>query len=128
MGDSPEAKLAGQDANDAQMQIARGNKLFPVQTAFFIRGQSLNDLYKKVNTLNALLLSNQIQPIRETDDLLSLDSYVRNLPMNYQHAHDQRLSRRSRLMFSKHAANLMPLYGRSVGTGNPGILIVQPRC
>ncbi len=123
VGDSPEAKLAGQDANDAQMQIARGNKLFPVQTAFFIRGQSLNDLYQRVNTLNALLLSNQIQPIRETDDLLSLDSYVRNLPMNYQHAHDQRLSRRSRLMFSKHAANLMPLYGRSVGTGNPGILM-----
>ncbi|HFD11910.1 MAG TPA: conjugative transfer ATPase, partial [Crenotrichaceae bacterium] len=123
VGDSPEAKLAGQDAEDAQMQMAKGNKLFPVQTAFYVRGASLDDLYQRVNTLNALLLSNQIQPIRETDDLLSLDSYIRNLPMNYQHEHDRRVSRRSRLMFSKHAANMIPLYGRSVGTGHPGVVM-----
>ncbi len=123
VGDSAEAKLAGQDAERAQMQMAKGNKLFPVQTAFYVRGDSLNDLYLKVNTVNALLLSNNIQPIRETDDLLSLDSYIRNLPMNFQHQHDQRLARRSRLLFSKHAASLLPLYGRSVGTGHPGVLM-----
>ncbi len=123
VGDSPEATLAGHDADAAQMQIAKGNKLFPVQLAFYVRGETLTDLHRHVNSLHALLLSHQIQPIRETDDVLALDSYVRNLPMNYQHQFDQRIARRSRLVFSNHAANLMPLYGRSVGTGNPGILM-----
>ena len=33
-----------------------------------------------------------------------------------------RVSRRSRLVFSRHIANLLPLYGRSRGTGNPGLV------
>lgn len=123
VGDNPEAKLAGLDAEAAQMEMAKGNKLFPVQMAFFMRGQDEGDLRKKMNTLNSLLLANNIQPIQERDDLLSMDSYIRNLPMAYTYEHDKADSRRSRLMFSKHAANLIPLYGRSTGTGNPGILL-----
>ena len=123
VGDNPEAKLAGMDAEAAQMEMAKGNKLFPVQVAFFIRGNTEDDLHKKINALNSLLLANSIQPIQERDDLLSLDSYIRNLPMAYTYEHDKAESRRSRLMFSKHAANLIPLYGRSTGTGNPGILL-----
>ena len=123
VGDNPEAKLAGLDAEAAQMEMAKGNKLFPVQMAFFMRGNTEDDLHKKINALNSLLLANNIQPIQERDDLLSLDSYIRNLPMAYTYEHDKAESRRSRLMFSKHAANLIPLYGRSTGTGNPGILL-----
>lgn len=123
VGDNPEAKLAGHDAEAAQMEMAKGNKLFPVQLAFFLRGQHQEDLQQKINALNSLLLANNLQPIMERDDLVSLDSYIRNLPMAYSYEHDKSFSRRSRLMFSKHAANLLPLYGRSTGTGNPGILL-----
>ncbi|SJM94513.1 Conjugative transfer ATPase, PFL_4706 family (fragment) [Crenothrix polyspora] len=91
--------------------------------AFFMRGESEGDLHHKINRLNSLLLANNIQPIMERDDLISLDSYIRNLPMAYDYEHDKTTSHRSRLMFSKQAANLMPLYGRSTGIGHPGILL-----
>jgi hypothetical protein len=86
-----------------------------------VRGQDLKDLRANVNQLNALLLPNGLQPILQEADLLALDSYLRNLPMAYEAALD-RHSRRSRLVFSSHTANLLPLYGRSRGTGHPGLI------
>lgn len=123
VGDNPEAKLAGSDAEAAQMEMAKGNKLFPTQIAFFVRGEHEEDLHRKINQLNSLLMTNGLQPIMERDDLVSLDSYIRNIPMAYQYDHDLKENRRSRLLFSKHAASLIPLYGRSTGTGHPGVLL-----
>ena len=101
--------------------MASGNKLYPMQLAFYVRGEDLGALRKHVNQLNALLLPNALQPITRDADLLALDSYLRNLPMAYDTRLD-RTSRRSRLVFSKHIANLLPVYGRSRGTGNPGFV------
>jgi len=67
-------------------------------------------------------LSNNIRPILERDDRVPLDSYIRNLPMAYDHAFDRKETRRSRFVFARHIANLLPLYGRSTGTGKPGML------
>ena len=77
-------------------------------------------LRTRLNQLNALLLPNGLQPITREGDLLGLDSYLRNLPMAYDEALDKR-RRRSRLVFSRHLANLVPFYGRSRGTGHPGL-------
>lgn len=122
VGDYPEAKLAALDAEKAVMEIAKNNKLYPVQLAFYVRGQDEPDLHDKINRLNSLLLAHNIQPIYEKDDLIALDSYLRNLPMAYSYDHDQREARRSRLVFAKHGANLAPFYGRSTGTGHPGLV------
>lgn len=119
-GDSPEASLTRSDAKAAELEIARGNKLYPVSMAFYVRGDDERDLRKRCNEVNALCLSNGMQPIAEEWDLLGLDSYLRNLPMNYQPSLDK-IARRSRLVFSRHIANLLPVYGRSTGTGNPGV-------
>ena len=62
-----------------------------------------------MNQLNALLLPNGLQPITQEADLLALDAYIRNLPMAYD-PHLDKLSRRSRLVFSRHTANLLPVY------------------
>ncbi len=121
VGDYAEAQLAAADAEKAVMEMARHNKLFPVQIALYVRGDNEDDLHSKINEVNALLLANSIQPILERDDITSLDSYVRNLPMAYSYLHDKKEARRSRLVFSKHIANLLPLYGRSTGTGHPGL-------
>lgn len=120
-GDSAEAELAREDASAVEREMASGNKLYPMQLAFYVRGQDLGSLQKNVNQLNALLLPNALQPITREADLLALDSYLRNLPMAYDTRLD-RTSRRSRLVFSKHIANLLPVYGRSRGTGNPGFV------
>jgi len=121
VGDSAEAQLTREDAEAVEREMARGNKLYPISIAFYVRGDDLKTLRANVNQLNALLLPNGLQPILHEADLLALDSYIRNLPMAYDTALDK-TSRRSRLVFSSHTANLLPLYGRSKGTGHPGLV------
>jgi conjugative transfer ATPase len=121
VGDSAEADLTREDAEAVEREMAQGNKLYPLGIAFYVRGDDLKTLRANVNYLNALLLPNGLQPILHEADLLALDSYLRNLPMAYDVSLDKS-SRRSRLVFSSHTANLLPLYGRSKGTGHPGLV------
>ena len=121
VGDSAEAVLTKEDANSCEREIAKGNKLFPTTLSFYLRGTGTLDLFRKVNQTYALLLPNGLQPIAREADHLKLDSYIRNLPMVFDPKFDKQ-TRRSRLMFSSHVANLLPVYGRSRGTGNSGIV------
>ncbi len=120
-GETAEAQLAQDDAAAADQEIARGNKLYPLNIAFYIRADDLPALRRLTHQVNALLVNNRLQPIAREADLLALDSYIRNLPMAYDLRLD-RLSRRSRLVFSRHTAGLLPVYGRSRGSGYPGLL------
>lgn len=121
VGDTADAELTREDADAVERQIARGNKLYPMSLGFYVRGEDLADLNKNVTSIHALLLSNGIQSIAREGDLFPLDSYVRNLPMAYD-PHLDTIRRRSRLVFSKHAANLLPVYGRNRGTGHSGLV------
>ncbi|WP_372798574.1 conjugative transfer ATPase [Litorivivens sp.] len=121
VGDSAEASITREDAEQVEREMAQGNKLYPVSMAFYVRGDNQKALRSNLNRLNALLLPNGLQPIAQEADLLSLDSYIRNLPMAYDVELDKS-RRRSRLVFSRHIANLVPFYGRSRGTGHPGLV------
>jgi len=121
VGDYAEASLTREDAGRVEREMAAGNKLYPLGMAFYVCGDSLDHLREQVNQLHALLLGNGLQPIGREADLLGLDSYLRNLPMAYDPAFDRK-SRRSRLVFARHIANLLPVYGRSRGTGHPGLV------
>ncbi|RLA57579.1 MAG: conjugative transfer ATPase, partial [Gammaproteobacteria bacterium] len=121
VGDSAEASITREDAVQVEREMAQGNKLYPVSLAFYVRGENQKDLRTNRNRLNALLLPHGLQPITQEADLLSLDSYIRNLPMAYDVELDK-TRRRSRLVFSRHIANLLPFYGRSRGTGHPGLV------
>ncbi len=119
VGDQPEAALAREESAAVMKAMARGDKLFPVVLTLYVRGEDITDLNKKTNTVQALLASNGLQPIKDEADLLKLDSYLRNLPMAYDVSLD-RSTRRSRLMFTSDIAALLPVYGRSRGTGHSG--------
>ncbi|MDQ3776354.1 MAG: hypothetical protein M3461_19355 [Pseudomonadota bacterium] len=64
-------------------------------------------------------MTHGIQPIAGAHDLIALDAYIKHLPMNYE-PHLDRIRRRGRLTFASHIASLLPLYGRSTGTGRAG--------
>ncbi len=121
VGDSAESTLTREAGEEAERAMAKGDKLYPVSLAFYVRAQDSKALRATVNRLNAQLLPNGLQPIAAEADLLAQDAYLRNLPMAYNEALDK-TRRRSRLMFSSHAANLLPVYGRSRGTGHPGLV------
>ena len=98
VGDSADAALTREDADAVDRQIARGNKLYPASMGLYVRGNDLIQLRKNMTEVNALLLSNGFQPISGEQDLLPLDSYVRNLPMAHDPALDK-IRRRSRYIF-----------------------------
>ncbi|WP_338031820.1 conjugative transfer ATPase [Ectothiorhodospira shaposhnikovii] len=118
--ETAEAAVALEQCEVAERELARGNKLYPVNLAFYVRGEDLDDLRRKVTDTQAVLINRGLQLIEPEADLLALDSYIRNLPMNYDPVVDQR-TRRSRLMYTSQIANLVPLYGRGRGTGHPGL-------
>ena len=119
-GETAEAMAAEQDAKEALKWMSHGDYLLPTVMTLYARGSSLADLEKKTNEANALLLANGLHPIREKDDLLPLDTYIRQLPMNYEPKREK-VNRRGRLVFSSDLANLVPFYGRSRGTHHPGL-------
>lgn len=120
-GETAEAMAAEQDAKEALNWMSHGDYLLPAVMTLYTRGQSLADLQQKTNEAHALLLANGLHPIREKDELLPLDTYIRQLPMNYEPKRDK-INKRSRLLFSSDLANLLPFYGRSRGTGHPGFV------
>ena len=131
VGETADAKLTREHVLAVERELAAGNKLFPTTLAFYIRGVDLQEVRKHRNQLSMLLLANGLQPIAEEADLLILDSYLRNLPMAYDHGFDQ-TRRRSKLMFARAIANLMPVYGRARGAGHPGFVFfnrgAEPFC
>ena len=118
--DTAEAAIALEQCQHAEAELARGNKLYPVHLCFYLRGEDAEDLRRKATHTHSLLINHGLQVIESEDDVLALDSYIRNLPMNYDAQMDQR-SRRSRLWYTSQIAHLVPLYGRHRGTGNPGL-------
>lgn len=120
-GETAEAMAVEQDAKEALKWMSHGDYLLPTTMTLFTRGKDLSELQKRTNEVNALLLANGLHPIREKDELLPLDTYIHQLPMNYEPKRDK-INRKSRLVFSSDLANLLPFYGRSKGTGNPGLV------
>lgn len=122
VGDNAEAEIAQQEAKIAQHELARNNTLYPVYISFLTRAENLEKLDDAVSMIESLLLSNNLQPIAENQDLLKQDMYIRSLPMKFDSLMVQRKQRRSRLVFSRHIASMLPVYGRSKGTDHPGLM------
>ena len=120
-GDKADAALAGEDAGNALRKMAQGDNLYPTVITLFIRGTDQKDLKKKVNSAHALLTSHGLSTINEKNELLPLETYIRQLPMNYEPS-KEKIYKTNRLMFSSHLARLMPFYGRERGTGNHGLV------
>jgi len=119
VGESMAARETRQDAETLKGLLAREQKLFRAQLAFFVAGTSLDALRVRSNALANTLLSYGLEPIAPTADPVGLHTYLANLPMVYDPNLDPR-GRFGRLVLSQHLANLVPVYGRSRGTGRPG--------
>jgi conjugative transfer ATPase len=120
-GDTPEAQTTREEVKNARMQIAKGNKLYPFSMGVALRAvddERMDDTIMRVDTL---LAANGLQIIDPDYDEIRLDRYVRFLPCAYDPSLDQ-VGIRQRIIYAHHLANILPVYGRGVGTGNPGLL------
>lgn len=105
----------------AKHRLANDSPMYPVEMCFFIRGEDEEQLRQNQIDVISLLQLEGLNALDDKDDPIILDSYIKNLPMNYDPSKEQQ-RRRSRLVFTEHIANLAPIMGRGKGTGHPGLL------
>ena len=120
-GDSAEARKARKQADASLDAIEENDFLYPVVTTVYVRGNGIDELNENTRTVKSLLMSNDIHLIESRDDDIPLNQFCTNLPFCYDYKNDN-YDVRSRLLFSSHISRLVPLYGRSRGTGNPGLV------
>lgn len=118
IGETAESQRARADCEVAKHLVADGRKLFQASMCIYIRAHSYQELRRRSMQVSSVLLTNQMAPIEDDAEALGLDSYVINLPMNFQPELDNRY-KTTRLIFAQHLANLCSLFGRNRGTGNP---------
>lgn len=119
-GDTPEARNTRHEVEHARMEIAQGNKLYPFCMGIAIRANDDDHLDDVILKTDTVLATNGFQIIDPEYDLVRLDRYIRFLPFSYDVSLEQ-VSLRERIIYTHHLANILPVYGRSRGTGNPGL-------
>ena len=85
----------------------------------YCRGEDITDLRNNITDIEALLVNHGFQVLHQDHNLVPLHHYLHYLPCNYRYDFDKRYLSRSRYIFGRQLANLLPLYGRQRGTGHP---------
>ncbi|KVW44761.1 conjugal transfer protein [Burkholderia ubonensis] len=122
VGETLASEQTRQDVQQARTLIGSAHKLYRGAVAFYLRGRNRAELDARTLQLTNVMLGAGLQPVREDDEVAPLNSYLRWLPCNYDPAKDRR-QWYTQLMFAQHLANLAPVWGRSQGTGHPGITL-----
>jgi conjugative transfer ATPase len=106
----------------AEHAIANNDPIFPLVMAVYIQAADREKLKEKEAQVATLLNNNGIKVITD-DELYPVDAYLRYLPMAYDFEKDKKYHYRSQYVALSDIAKLLPFYGRSRGTSNPGMLM-----
>ncbi|GAB1659147.1 conjugative transfer ATPase [Mannheimia haemolytica] len=121
VGENFESKYLKEDCKTVQAYLKEGHKLYQAALAFYVRGKDEKELRNRSRELRTILLSNNLEPVKENSEIAPLNSYLRWLPMNFNPQMDARSHYYTKYYFVQHLANLLPIFGRDIGTGHPGI-------
>jgi len=123
MGDSEKVKAKREYIKAIQHRMARGDTILKSFMGVFVQGNDLKELNNNALTATSWINAAGLNTIDPHMDLLAQDCFIRALPFNFNRKHDRKPTiSRARKWFVKHLAMLVPFYGRSRGTGNPGFL------
>lgn len=120
VGETLDSEQTREDVREARSIIGRSHKLYRGALAFYLRGRDLDNLDARTGEALNVMLAAGLQPVREEDEVAPLNTYLRWLPCVFDPARDRR-QWYTQLLFAQHAAHLAPVWGRSRGTGHPGI-------
>ncbi|EAS62446.1 hypothetical protein VAS14_00216 [Vibrio angustum S14] len=105
-----------------------GTKHYLASMGMFVRAdvtvepsEYMSTLKRNRDKVTQLLLSNGLRPMNIEADAVQVDSYIPHLPMNYA-LKDDPYGVYMGLYFDADIVNLLPIWGREVGTGNPGMI------
>ena len=121
-GESADAVRARADCRAAREIMGERHKLCRLGFAFYLRAPSVEDLAQRAAEARTVLLRHGFRAIASKDDVRALDNCLLHLPMAYDPDVDRQAGwRQTRLAWVQHAANVWPVFGRSTGTGRPGL-------
>lgn len=123
VGDNQASALTREAVEDAKKLIGRQHKLYRGSVAFYLRGRDEAQLNKRSMELTNALLGAGMEPVSTDDEVAPLNSYLRWLPANFDVNQKHALDWYAQMMLAQHVANLSPVWGRSSGTGRPGITL-----
>ena len=122
-GSSVAALRAREDCEAAKAAMSTRQRMFRSGAAFYLRARSVAELDRATDQARTLLLRYGFRVVAPFDNLRSLDAYLAHLPMAYDPERDRRSGwRYAKINMAQHIANLLPVFGRSTGTGHPGML------
>jgi conjugative transfer ATPase len=120
IGENVDSVYTKKDCHEVKTFLKEGHKMYRNSLAFYLTAPDSTLLYKRIRELNGALLNAGLVPVRENDEIAPLSSYLRWLPMCFEPMKDKR-HLYTKFNFVQHIANLLPVFGRETGTGNPGI-------
>jgi conjugative transfer ATPase len=124
IGDNSESIQVRKDCLRAREILGERHKMYRAQYAVYLRGETVRELDERTNAVRSRLLNYGFRAIAPRDDFTALDAVIRNLPMVYDADRDAREGwRGAQITVVQHIANLSCLFGRSRGTGNPGVAL-----
>ena len=121
-GESADAVRARADCRTAKEIMGERHKLYRLGVAFYLRAPAVEELDRAAARARTVLLRRGFRAVAPKDDVRALDNFPLHLPMAYDPDVDRLAGwRQTRLAWVQHIANVWPLFGRSTGTGHPGL-------
>ncbi|WP_342595579.1 conjugative transfer ATPase [Salinicola lusitanus] len=120
-GDSVLAVSVRRDCEKAKEFMAERHYLYQSSLVFYVRGEDETDLRQKCQALSTKLYQSSLKPVEPEDEIASLNTYLRWMPMAFDPDKDARNRWYTAYNYVQHLANLSPFFGRARGTGRPGL-------
>ncbi|ELY9806407.1 conjugative transfer ATPase, partial [Salmonella enterica] len=120
LGDNLDSEMAREQVGEALEWLKQKHKLYRGALTFIIRAPDMSTLDRYQLSLSTTLMNDGLQPVNPEHELTPLNTLLRALPMCFNPEMDTNRWY-TWLTFVQHFAGVAPIYGRSTGTGHPGL-------
>lgn len=120
LGENTESVYTKKDCEKVKEFLKDKHKMYRSSLAFYLRANTNDELKRRSRKLRTTLQATGLISVQEGMEIAPLNSYLRWLPMCFNPSED-RNNLYTKFNFVQHIANLLPVFGRSVGTRHPGI-------
>ena len=124
LGNDEKIKFTRKKIQAVRQRLAEGDVMIKCLMGVYVSADSEKEMKYKSRTVATALDSAGLKTIPMEHDVIAQDTFIRALPFNFNYAFDRKPeARRARKIFISQVAKLVPFYGRSRGTGNPGFVV-----
>lgn len=120
-GESTEAKRSRRIYHQAVDSLIDDEGSVRSTMGIYFFGKNEEEMDKSQRKIISRFADNNIALLKDSEDSLCLDAYRLHLPMNFKPLRDPKF-RYLRPMRMDHTCNLSLMFGRSEGSGNPGLM------